>query len=56
MNFFYFFSIPNSCSAQMKDLLIRLLKKNPKERIPYSELFFISTQQYDKQGGGINYL
>eukprot|EP00111_Clytia_hemisphaerica_P010988 TCONS_00032227-protein len=32
-------SIPKGCSAQMKDLLIQLLKKNPKERLSYQDFF-----------------
>jgi serine/threonine-protein kinase ULK/ATG1 len=36
---FFYFRIPSSTSLELTDLIIRILKRNPKERIDYEDFF-----------------
>ncbi len=37
--FFCYFRIPSSTSRELTDLIVRILKRNPKERIDYEDFF-----------------
>lgn len=36
---FYYSRIPPSTSRELTDLIVRILKRNPKERIDYEDFF-----------------
>lgn len=37
--YYYYFRIPPSTSRELTDLIVRILKRNPKERIDYDDFF-----------------
>jgi serine/threonine-protein kinase ULK2 len=38
-SFFFILSIPEGTSVELKDLLLRILKRSPKERIDFEDFF-----------------